>query len=143
MAFHIYLAKDPVLGPTHGQKTNKSSKIFYKSVDITGAAPAVPPPFDLVFLRSEIDGDYTPGASTGSVTGTRQQTDVDGNPVVDGLGNPVMEDIRTFSSSKVGKHHQVIIKLNNANLDSYKYDVVMDMGGGLGTKTWDPRVVPL
>lgn len=122
MAYHVYLAEDPVIGPTHGQKTGSNSSVYYKSVDITGAAPPNPPPFDLVFLRSEIDGDYNAGASTPSVTGIHPVT---------GVG------IRTFSSSKVGAHHQVKIKLNGATKNSYKYDVVMASG------VWDPRVVPL
>ena len=137
MSYHIYLAEDPVLGPTHGQKTGKNSTIFFKSVDITGATPPNPPPFDLVFLQDEIGTAYDINNSTGGVAGTRQKTDADGNPVVDGDGNPVMEAILTFSSSKVGIHHQVKIKLKNASKFSYKYDVVMS------NKTWDPRVVPL
>ena len=129
MAYHVYLAEDPVIGPTHGQKTGSNSSVYYKSVDITGATPPNPPSFKLVFLRSEIDGDYNAAASTPSVTGTR--------PGTDALGNPINIGIRTFSSSKVGSHHQVKIKLNGATKNSYKYDV--DMSG----KTWDPRVVPL
>ncbi len=122
MAFHVYLASDPVLGPTHGQKSTSNSKIFFKSVDITGAAPPNPPSFALVFLRSEIDGDYNAAASTPSITGILPGTAI---------------AVRIFFSSKVGSHHQVIVKLNGATKNSYKYDVVMASG------VWDPRVVPL
>lgn len=117
MAYFIYLVNDPVLGPTHGQKASKDSKLVFKSM---GYAPGDDgAPFELRF-GADFEGKFIKSQST---------------PVK----GPGGQDKTTFVSAKNGKHEEVEITLqkNAAHPPhGYKYDVVM------GSKCWDPRVVP-
>ena len=114
MAYHVYLVDDPVKGPTHGQRCNNTSMLYFKSFGIGGNAP---PPFSLVFDYADFNGRYSVAQSS---------------PAVVGGGKITFQSVASGS-----KFQRVIIKLTSATPpDGYAYDVVMASG------TWDPRVVP-
>ena len=122
MTHYVYLVNDPVVGPTHAEKSLNDSSIHFKSMGLKKADSA--PIFDLVF-DDGIKGKYDPNKST--------------TAVIDDVKHKV-----TFSSEKNGDFQRVKIKLikekNNKEVihpeEGYKYTVVM------GNKEWDPRVVP-
>jgi len=116
MAYHIYFVDDPVVGPTHGQKSGKSSELFFKSMGFAASDPA--PAFTIVF-EPAFDGKWTKSKSD--------------NPV----GSSGVDN-RTWVSQKVGKYQQVKITLKSGShpTQGYKYSVT------IGANTWDPRVVP-
>ena len=116
MSYRIYLVNDPVVGPTHAQKTNKWSKVRIRSMGYKKADPA--PAFTLVFDQT-LDGNFSERDST---------------PAVDKAGI----DRVTFKSVPNGKYQEVVINLsgNSHPYEGYKYSVTM------GARTWDPRMVP-
>lgn len=118
MAYHVYFTYDPTDGPTHGQKTSKTSTIYFKSIGFNKGDPSLP--FEITF-EPAILTNYHKGNSD-------SPKDTDGNGV----------DARTWVSKKVGKYHRVkiVLKGNSHPDNGYKYDVTMS------GKTWDPRVVP-
>jgi len=117
MSFFVYFTKDPVIGPTHGQRCKKDSKLYFKSVGYSKGDPA--PVFTIKFDNTDILTRYNKSASY---------------PPLGDTG----VDARTWQSKKVGKYQQILIKLKGSDHpdDGYKYDVEMD---GI---IWDPRVVP-
>ena len=117
MSFYVYFTKDPVIGPTHGQRCKNDSKLYFKSVGYSKGDPA--PEFEIKFDTTDILTRYNKGAS-------------------DSPKGAAGVDARTWKSKKVGKYQQILIKLkgNDHPEDGYKYDVTM------GADTWDPRIVP-
>lgn len=116
MAYHVYFTNDPTHGPTHGQKTGKTSTIYFKSIGLNSGDSA--PPFEIKF-ESAILTNYHKGNS-------------------DSPKGSTGDDARTWESKKVGKYQRVKIVLKGSSHPSggYKYDVT------IGGNTWDPRVVP-
>lgn len=122
---YTYFVDDPVVGPTHAEKTANDSKIQFRSMGYKNADP--PPPFMLVF-DSNLAGKYDTTKETFAV------------------GGGVIGDTTFISKlTASGKYHEVVVKLIKKDAlgnpivhpeEGYKYTVIMN------GKSWDPRVVP-
>ena len=124
MAF-TYFVDDPLIGPTHAEKTAKDSKIQFRSMGYKKTDP--PPPFMLVFDDNLI-GKYDTSKVTKAIGGG-------------GVGDTTFLSKLTPS----GSFHEVIVTLLKKDAaghsvvhpdEGYKYTVIMN------GKAWDPRVVP-
>jgi len=122
MAF-TYFVDDPVIGPTHAEKTGNTSVVKLRSM---GYLPTDPAPSFVVIFEEALDGAYDAAASTPAVGGGT-------------LG------ATTFMSQADGDYQQVVIKLKQKTKggnavphpgDGYKYTIVMN------GKALDPRVIP-